>query len=114
MATVSRFNSDLITREELYSTAQLKVFTLTNFDSALTADTGGDGSAIVEGTARRVANGLNALLFEVNSAGTIMAVVMDGHANDATSIGRRVDQILGQDDGDTTVAEATTLAGLLS
>lgn len=113
MATVSRVNSDLITLDTLFSTAQLKVFTLTNFGSALTADTGGNGSAIVEGTARRVANGLNALLFEVNSAGTIMAVVVDGHANDADSIGRRVDQMLGQDDGDTTVVEESSLATLL-
>ena len=116
MATVSKVNSDLLVRNSLVSTAQLKVFTLTNFDSALTADTqaGGSGTDITEGTIRSVMNGLNPMLAQTNAGGTILAVVMDGHANDATSIGLRVDQILGQTAGTTTVVEESSLATLLS
>lgn len=113
MATVSKVNSDILARGTLESTAQLKVVTLTNFDSALTADTGGAGSAITEGTIRAVAQELSPMLFETNAGGTIMAMVMDGHAVDATSIGLRVDQILGQTAGTTTVAVETSLATLL-
>ena len=115
MATVSKVNSDILARGTLESTAQLKVVTLTDFDSALTADTqaGGAGTAITEGTIRAVAQELSPMLFETNAGGTIMAMVMDGHAIDATSIGLRVDQILGQTAGTTTVAVETSLATLL-
>lgn len=111
MATVSKVNSEVLAVSTLYSTAQLKVFEI-NPNAALTADTqgGGSGTAITEGTIRRVANGLNPMLFEVKSDGDVMIVVMDGHANDADSIKARVDQLL--DVSNTVVTEQTTLLGL--
>jgi len=116
MADVSKVNSDLIALNSLVETAQVRVFTATNFDSALTADTqaGGEGTAITEGTARKVAQELGAMLFQTNAGGTILAFVMDAHALDATSVGRRIDNVLGQTDGTTTVVQETSLATLLS
>lgn len=97
MATVSRVNSDLITRGSFYSTAQLKLFKIViEAADAVTSDTqaGGSGTAITEGTARKVADELSALLFEIASDGAEMVVVVDGHANDINSIATRAGRIL--------------------
>lgn len=97
MATVSKVNSDLITRGSFYSTAQLKLFKIAiETADAVTSDTqaGGAGTAITEGTARLVANELSALLFEIASDGEEMVVVVDGHANDLNSVATRAGSVL--------------------
>jgi len=97
MATVSKVNSTLITRGEFYSTAQLKLFKIViETADAVTSDTqgGGAGTAITEGTARRVAEELSALLFEIAADGEEMVVVVDGHANDINSVAQRAGILL--------------------
>ena len=95
MATVSKVNSDLIALETLYGTAQLKVFKIV-LETAATADTqsGGAGTAITEGTARGMLNALSPLLAEFAADGEELVVVMDGHANDVTSIATRLGHII--------------------
>lgn len=110
MATVSRFNSEVLARGTLYSTAQLKVFEITPA-TALTADSQSGSGPITEGTLRRVVNGLNPMLFQAKSDGAKLVVVMDGHHSSAASLKARIDQLLG---GNNTVAEKDTFAGLLA
>ncbi len=95
MAGVTRVNSDLIALEDLVSTAQLKVFKIV-LETAATADTqaGGAGTAITEGTARGMLRALSPLLAEFAADGEELVVVMDGHANDITSIAARLGHII--------------------
>jgi len=100
MADVSKVNSTLITRGEFYSTLQLKLLKIVIDNSvALTSDTqaGGEGTAITEGTARKVAQdlGTTGALFEIAADGEEMVIVGDGHALDVDTVARRVDLILG-------------------
>ena len=95
MATVSKVNSDLIALDSLVSTAQLKVFKIV-LETAATADTqaGGEGTAITEGTARGMLNALSPMLAEFAADGEELVVVMDGHANDVSSIATRLGHII--------------------
>ena len=74
------------------------------------ADTGGDGSAIVEGTIRKVARAINSLIFEVKSDGDVMIAICDNSQQDAASIKSKVDDAIGVTN--TTVTKLTTLLGL--
>ena len=97
MATldVSKVNSDLIARSTLYSTGQTKLFKIV-LETAATADTqgGGSGTAITEGTARKMLNELSPLMGQFAADGEELVVVMDGHANDVTSIAARLGHII--------------------
>lgn len=111
MASVSKFNSDLIVKNTLFKTAQVAAFQCA-LDVALTDDTGGSGSAIVEGTARAVANelGSHAMMFEVTTNGKDILIVGDAHALDAASLKRRIENTVS---GTTaTVTELTSLVGV--
>jgi len=97
MATVSKFNSDVLVDGTLYSTGQHNLFAL-EFGSALTEDSGGSGSAITEGTFRKVAQelGSHAMLFELHDDDkSTMIIIGDGHAVDIDAIARRADLIVG-------------------
>jgi len=99
MASVSKVNSALIARGDWVSTLQLQLFKLVIPTAyAATSDTqaGGAGTAITEGTARRVAEeiGTTAALFEIASDGEEIVVVGDGHALDINAIATRVGRIL--------------------
>ena len=97
MATpdVSRVNSEVIVRETLYSTAQMKLFKIV-LETAATADTqaGGAGTAITEGTARNMLDALNPIMAHFAADGEELVVVMDGHANDVTSIATRLGHLI--------------------
>jgi hypothetical protein len=97
MATpdVSRVNSEVIVLNEFYSTAQLKLFKIV-LETAATADTqaGGAGTAITEGTARNILDALNPMMAEFAADGEELVVVMDGHANDITSIATRLGHLI--------------------
>lgn len=114
MAGLTKTNSDLLLRSDgsaatFYTTANLGCYEI-NPASALTADTGGDGSAIVEGTIRKVARAINSLIFEVKSDGDVMIAICDNSQQDAASIKSKVDDALGVTN--TTVTKLTTLLGL--
>lgn len=99
MATVSKVNSDLIARGGWGSTLQLQLFKLVIPTAyAVTSDTqaGGAGTAITEGTARKVMQelGTTAALYEIASDGEEIVVVGDGHALDVNAIATRVGRIL--------------------
>lgn len=99
MATVSKVNSDLIARGGWGSTLQLQLFKLVIPTAyAVTSDTqaGGAGTAITEGTARKVMQelGTTAALYEIASDGEEMVIVGDGHALDVNAIATRVGRIL--------------------
>ena len=114
MAGITKTNSDLLVRSDgsadtFYTTANLGCYEI-NPASALTADTGGSGSAIVEGTIRHTARAINPLIFEVKSDGDVMIAICDNTQWDATSIKAAVDKALGV--SNTTVTKLTTLLGL--
>ena len=113
MATVSRVNSDLIALETVYKTAQVAMWKVT-VGAALTADSqaGGAGTAITEGTARKVADelGSTAMMFQVTDNGLDIIIVGDSHALDADTLAARVDAVLGR--SDTSVAEVTDFVGI--
>ena len=94
MASASIFNSDLIALSTLYSTAQLKLFKIV-LETAATADSqDGDTQVITVGTARGMLNALNPVMAQFAADGEELVVVMDGHANDITSIALRLGQII--------------------
>ena len=107
MATLSKANSELLVRDTFISNDQLAVFSITP-TTALTADTE-SSNVITEGTIRAVANEIGAYLAQTNAGGTIMYVIVDKHAVDATVIDSRVTAVLGES---VTVAEVTDLVGL--
>ena len=132
MATsdVSKVNSTVIALNTLYSTAQMKGFKIV-LETAATADTqaGGAGTAITEGTARNMLGELSPLMAQFAADGEELFVVMDGHANDVTSIAARLGHIIeatGLIEGAgvwkdaaggnavVTVTEVSTFAGLLA
>ena len=95
MATVSKVNSDLIALNTMYETAQVTAFKIV-LETAATADTqaGGSGTAITEGTARGMLNALSPIMAQFAADGEELVVVMDGHANDITSIATRLGHII--------------------
>jgi len=109
MAAIDRVNGEVHALATLYSTNQLKGFEI-NPAGALTASSGGSGSAITKGTAEQVADELQPLMFETKTDGDVMIAIMDGHAVDADDVKARVDKVLGV--SNTTVTELTTLLGL--
>jgi hypothetical protein len=116
MAGLTKTNSDLLLRSDgsadtFYTTANLGCYEI-NPASALTADTqsGGSGTAITEGTIRKVARAINSLIFEVKSDGDVMIAICDNSQQDAASIKSKVDDALGVTN--TTVTKLTTLLGL--
>lgn len=109
MAAIDRVNGDVHALATLYSTNQLAVYEI-NPAGALTASSGGSGSAITKGTAEQVADELQPLMFETKSDGDVMIAIMDGHATDADDVKARVDKVLGV--SNTTVTKQTTLLGL--
>lgn len=99
MATVSLVNSEVLANDTIYATAQVKLFAL-EFGSALTEDSqaGGAGTAITEGTFRKVAQelGSTAMLFELHGDDdSTMIIVGDGHALDVDTVARRADLVVG-------------------
>lgn len=111
MAEFDKVNSDLYARATLYETAQVRPFKAT-FTTPLTADTqASEDAPIVIGTLRQVANELNAMLFEVNAAGTIVAFIGDSHHIDAESLAIRLGNVVGEA---VTVTQETTIGGLLA
>jgi len=117
MATVAKVHSEVLVDGTLYSTLQLKLFKL-EFASALTEDSqaGGAGTAITEGTFRKVMEelGTTAMLFELHDDDKqSLIVVGDGHALDVDTLAIRVGRIIdatGGPDG-TGVWSATGGAG---
>ena len=112
-ADVSKVNGTLIVKDTLFKTAQVSAWQVA-LDVALTADTqaGGAGTAITEGTARRVAEelGSTAMMFEVTTNLKDIIIVGDSHALDAADIKRRVEDVV---PGTTaTVTELTSLVGV--
>jgi hypothetical protein len=94
MAAQSKYNSDLIALSTLYSTAQMKLFKIV-LETAATADSqDGTTQVITEGTARKMLNALSPIMAEFAADGEELVVVMDGHANDVTSIAARLGHII--------------------
>ena len=98
MATVAKVHSEVLVDGTLYSTLQLKLFKL-EFASALTEDSqaGGAGTAITEGTFRKVMEelGTTAMLFELHDDNKqTLIVVGDGHALDVDTLATRVGRII--------------------
>jgi hypothetical protein len=96
----------------LYSTAQLKAYFVTlrstsngsNTAVDLTAD---DGD--VEGKVEQIMRELSPLMYFVtNSSAGTFSIIVDGHANDATSIKARLNQLSGVGD-DTAVTLGTSI-----
>ena len=112
MATVSKVNSTLIVKDTLFKTAQVSAWKVALSD-VLTADTqaGGAGTAITEGTARKVAQelGTTAMLFEITTNLKDIIIVGDSHALDAAVIKSRVEAVTGLT---ATVTELTSLVGV--
>lgn len=106
---LSRTNSDVLARGTLYTTANLGVYKI-DTNSAVTADSGGAGSAITEGTIRAVVNVVNPLIVQSKSDGDYIIAIVDNSQWDATNIKRVVDTALGVTN--TTVTKQTTLIGL--
>lgn len=117
MATVAKVHSEVLVDGTLYSTLQLKLFKL-EFASALTEDSqaGGAGTAITEGTFRKVMEelGTTAMMFELHDDNKQSLIVIgDGHALDVDTLATRVGRIIdatGGPDG-TGVWSATGGAG---
>jgi hypothetical protein len=94
MASASIFNSDLIALNTMYETAQVTAFKIV-LETAATADSqDGDTQVITVGTARGMLNALNPIMAQFAADGEELVVVMDGHANDITSIATRLGQII--------------------
>ncbi len=117
MATVAKVHSEVLVDGTLYSTLQLKLFKL-EFAAPLTEDlqAGGAGTAITEGTFRKVMEelGTTAMLFELHADNKqTLIVIGDGHALDVDTLATRVGRIIdatGGPDG-TGVWSATGGAG---
>jgi hypothetical protein len=94
MATVSKVNSDVIALNTMYETAQITAFKIV-LETAATADSqDGTTKVITEGTARKMLNALSPLMAQFAADGEELVVVMDGHANDITSIATRLGHII--------------------
>ena len=99
----------------LTTTAQLKAYLISVKDDASTAIdlTADDG--VVEGKLEQLLREINPLMyFATNSGAGTVTIVVDGHANDATSLQERVRNIFGAAGtsgaaNDSTVALATSL-----
>jgi hypothetical protein len=99
----------------LTTTAQLKAYLITVKDDSNTAIDLRSDDGVVEGKLEQLLREISPLMYFAtdSSAGTV-TVVVDGHANDATSIRNRVRQIFGATsdpitDNDSTVTLATSL-----
>jgi len=92
MATLSKYHSDLAVRGGFYGHMQLKVVKMVfAAGCAVTNDVQANPEdPITEGTARKVAQELGAMMWEVNGSGTTMVAIMDGHPIDADIIATRV------------------------
>lgn len=93
--------------DELYSTLQLKVFTV-DAGASLAAQTGIGGA--IEALTREL--GTTAALFESNGTAGKFVVIGDGHAIDATVLQSRIRQlgtVNSYDFSGATVAQATSL-----
>lgn len=114
MATldVAKVNGTLIVKDTLFKTAQVSAWQVA-LSNVLTVDTqaGGAGTAITEGTARRVAEelGSTAMMFEITTNLKDIIIVGDSHALDAASIKARVEAVTGLT---ATVTELTSLVGV--
>jgi len=99
----------------LTTTAQLKAYLISVKDDSSTAIdlTADDG--VVEGKLEQLLREINPLMyFATNSGAGTVTIVVDGHANDATSLQERVRNIFGAANtngaaNDSTVALATSL-----
>lgn len=96
MATLSKYNSDVLVNDTLYSTLQLKLFAL-EFASALTEDSQAGDGVITEGTFRKVAQemGTTGAMFELHGDDdSTMIVIGDGHALDIDVVAQRAGSII--------------------
>ncbi len=83
----------------LYGTAQLKAYFVTvrsTSDGSNTAVDLRSDDGVVEGKVEQIMRELSPLMYFVtNSAAGTFSIIVDGHANDATSIATRLEAISG-------------------
>ena len=99
----------------LTTTAQLKAYLITVKNDSNTAIDLTSDDGVVEGKLEQLLREINPLMFfATDSAAGTVSIVVDGHANDATSIQERVRNIFGAANtsgaaNDSTVTLATSL-----